>query len=157
MTGAPDGGVARPRRNGDISAALRVAARDDLTLVQITSKLTAQLGREVRRATVLHLLKDGGLPYRKTRGARMAAVADLHARGLGPAQIAADLGTSVSAVYNARARARRRGMLHHPHIAALALPDEIADWLAGQVPPGATVEHLLAAMVTDAYFAEVAP
>lgn len=33
----------------------------------------------------------------------------------------------------------------------LALPDEIQDWLIGQVPEGATISEVVAAIVIDAF------
>lgn len=101
---------------------------------------------------------------------RIVAVAELCNLGLTLAQTAERLNLSPQTVANVRTLARKRGVLPKKRqatatilsgvqlgnmkLAARAMPPDVADWVARQIPDGITLAEFAISCVVDAYHDE---
>jgi transposase len=91
-----------------------------------------------------------------------ARVIEMLQRGLTYAEISQETGLQQSTVGSYAAWGRAKGMIMlrtrgRPELVISRLSPEIAAWLRGITPDGATVEDTIRAIVVDAYLQETGP
>ena len=87
-----------------------------------------------------------------------------HNQGVSAEMIALRMGVQVGTVQVYLSRARHRGLIegyskpaHDLRALMLDLPQQVVDWLVGQVPEGGNMTDLLRGMIADAYSEEMMP
>ena len=87
-----------------------------------------------------------------------------HNQGVSAEMIALRMGVQIGTVQVYLSRARHRGLIegyskpaHDLRVLMLDLPQQVVDWLVGQVPEGGNMTDLLRGMIADAYTEEMMP